>query len=123
MLRRLWQGREQRDACGEMADGFQMGRAPHGISAGLLVVVDGPVDLLTTVKVHGQLGRNVAGVVAIGYLECPTNPAVQLEAPSGGHTGIQHLLVERMQKTVAGCGCSIWPYHSAVFLQQLLASG
>ena len=33
MLKRLWQGREQLDAGGHVADGFQIGRAVAGVLA------------------------------------------------------------------------------------------
>ena len=40
-LRRLWQGCEQRDPGGAVADGFQIGRAVAGLLAGLLPVGNG----------------------------------------------------------------------------------
>ena len=50
-LRRLWQGREELDRGGEMADGFQMGRAVAGVLTRSL-----PVD-------HRLLGAVRRGVV------------------------------------------------------------
>ena len=54
MLRRLWQGLEQLDTGGQVADGFQMGRAITGMLACPL-----PVD-------HRLLGAARRGVV-LGY--------------------------------------------------------
>ena len=51
MRRRLWQGREQLDAGGEVADGFHMGRAITGVLARPLPVV------------HRLLGAARRGVV------------------------------------------------------------
>jgi hypothetical protein len=59
---RLWQSREQLDARGEVADGFQMGRAVAGLLARPLPVANGLLDEPSLRIVMGQqLGVRLGG--------------------------------------------------------------
>src|SRR5262249_46454626 len=63
MLWRRWQGREQRDSGGKMADGFQIGRAIAGLLACPLPVANGRLGEPSLGIVLGQqLGLRLAAL-------------------------------------------------------------
>jgi hypothetical protein len=68
MLRRRWQGREQLDPGGEVADGFQIGRAVAGVFAGLLPVGHSLLgEARLRVMLRQQLGLRLGGLRKVRF--------------------------------------------------------
>ena len=67
MLRRLWQGLEQLDPGGQVADGFQIGRAVAGVLARPLPVGNGLLGAARLrVVMRQQLGLRLSGLRETG---------------------------------------------------------
>jgi hypothetical protein len=74
-----WQGLEQGEPCGEMMGRFRIGIPAYGSVCRLSQIADRPSGVSSALKVHRQLGRDVACLDTIPCLQTCANAPVQVD--------------------------------------------
>jgi hypothetical protein len=113
---------ELRESLLQVSDGLAVGTPSERVFARVVVILRGAPGVVAAREVHGELGGALSRPRPQAGLEAVADPPVYPGETSRRHALVEHLLVERVPKTVAGGQRAIRPLHSAARLQgQVLA--
>src|SRR5215471_1528511 len=95
--------------------------ATQSLLAGQPAIAARPREVATALEVHGELGGDLAGPVAVTALETLTRPQVQARARADRDARVEHLLVERVNERIAPGHGAVGPLRLAHGLKELPA--
>src|SRR5262245_16058490 len=104
----MWDLVEQLQAATSQTDRFAIGKSADSVVRRLLQIPCRPFILTSPLKVHRKLRRDFTGPLAIDLLAPFSDLSVQLHAPRCGQSLIQHVLIQRMNKSVPTDCLSVW---------------
>ena len=100
---------EQRERGGEMDDGFLIGVALDRRSSRVLIVPEGPLEIVSLLKVYRKFSGNFSSAISIRSFKPFPDGEVELLPPLDWHAFVPQLLVQRMAEGIACCLSSVRP--------------
>src|SRR5215207_7322774 len=104
-----------------MRFGFVVRITLDGALCGILTVLYGSVVIPPLFKVNCEFSRNLFGSFAVGLLSSLADLLMQPLPSARRDTFVQHLVIERVQETVAPCQSSVRPVGCTLCPEELPA--
>src|SRR5712692_4037939 len=118
-LRGLGQRSEKFACLREMADPLLMRTPARGSLRRTLEILHRPAEIPRPLKMQGQLRGQLPSRDPVPRLQPGAHPLMQLDTARCGYPFVHHGSIERMDETIAGRKCSVWPFFCAACLQQI----